>query len=91
MTEAGQLVQAFVNRLRPLLTTIFGTSQLLLLNVDHIVDFVDDAIGGDDVTLCNASILNLWATITAQTQIKVVDALHQTNERPIGLDDASTA
>lgn len=33
-------------------------------NVDDVIDFVNDSIGSDLITFCNASVLDLGATIT---------------------------
>lgn len=72
----------------------FGVGEWGALHVaraDDIVDFMNDAIGGNNITFRNASILDLWSTVAVQAQIHVVHGFHQTHEWPFRFNDASAA
>lgn len=86
-------MQMLMNILCPLgMLAILGICiRSLPFNVDQIIDFMYDAIFGNNITSGDASVLNFWPTITSQFQIEIIDGLDQTNEWPIGTNDARTA
>lgn len=63
----------------------------LWLDRNQIIDFVNDAIGSDDVAFRDASILDFGTTIAIETEKRLIQSLDASDEWPLRLGDASTA
>lgn len=63
----------------------------MVFRTDDIVDLMNNTIRCDYITFGYTGILNFGSTVAAQTQVNVVDGLHEAHEWPFRWNDSGTA
>lgn len=56
--------------------------RFVLLQTNKLVHLQDQAVSCNDVTLCNAGVLDLWTAIACKIQFVTVKCCNQSNEGP---------